>query len=394
MNSDDHTDGPAPSRLSPASDPGWLDAIVEIAVEHADEGIERLLRLVRTQLGLDIAVVNRLQPGEMITVAIDGSSDAFAWSVGHAYELGGTWCKAVLEGRLPNVIPDTSVHEVRREAPREPSDPHAYVAVPVRFSSGRLWGLLCGASASAQPELGETHVKLLLVVARLIAEELERRELERHAREAGSVRAFLVSLAARDAYTGDHTAEVVDVAAAVARRLGLTERDVTLVREVALLHDIGKIALPDSILKKPGPLADWEWRLVREHPAVGAQMVAAVASTAHLAAAVRAEHERWDGSGYPDGLYGAEIPLASRIILACDAYHAMMSRRPYRAPLPEELARSELRANAGEQFDPAVVHALEDVLDSGFPVVGSHAAAGLVFGTEDPIDGPGHNRRG
>ena len=95
-------------------------------------------------------------------------------------------------------------------------------------------------------------------------------------------------------------------------------------------------------------------------------MVAAVASTAHLAPAVRAEHERWDGEGYPDGLAGASIPLASRVILVCDAFHAMTSKRPYRGPLPEAIARRELRENAGAQFDPAVVEALEAALDAGF----------------------------
>ena len=101
--------------------------------------------------------------------------------------------------------------------------------------------------------------------------------------------------------------------------------------------------MPEAILQKPGGRStDAEWRIVRAHPAIGERVVASIASLAHLAPAVRAEHERWDGGGYPDGLAGEEIPLASRICLACDAWHAMTSDRPYRAALPQDEARAEL----------------------------------------------------
>jgi PAS domain S-box-containing protein len=174
--------------------------------------------------------------------------------------------------------------------------------------------------------------------------------------------ALLAALDARDHYTGAHSEAVVDLSRAVALRLGLPERQVEEVTQTALLHDIGKVGIPDSVLLKAGPLTELEWELMREHPAIGARIVSGLKPLAHLAPAVRAEHERWDGAGYPDGLSGTVIPVASRITLACDAYHAMISDRPYRKALGHEMARERLQNNAGSQFDPDVVTALIDVL--------------------------------
>jgi two-component system cell cycle response regulator len=118
------------------------------------------------------------------------------------------------------------------------------------------------------------------------------------------------------------------------------------------------VGIPDAILQKQGPLDDEEWQLMRQHPIVGERIIAGTPGLSHLAPAMRAEHERWDGTGYPDGLAGEQIPLASRITLACDALHAMTSNRPYRPAMPLSHAREELRAGAGSQFDPNVIKAL------------------------------------
>ena len=136
--------------------------------------------------------------------------------------------------------------------------------------------------------------------------------------------------------------------------------------QVALLHDVGKLGVPEAILQKPGSLDEAEWLIMRSHSAMGERVVASVPSLAHLAPAIRAEHERWDGAGYPDGLAGTDIPLASRICLACDAWHAMTSDRPYRAALSEPEARAELQRHAGTQFCPRTVAALLAMLD-GWP---------------------------
>jgi HD-GYP domain-containing protein (c-di-GMP phosphodiesterase class II) len=151
---------------------------------------------------------------------------------------------------------------------------------------------------------------------------------------------------------------VVELAARVTRQLRMPETFVAEVKQVALLHDVGKIGIPDAILGKPGPLDEAEWKLMHQHPIIGAGIVASIEPLAHLAPAVRAEHERCDGKGYPDGLTGEEIPFASRITLACDAHHAMLSSRPYRVAMDPVDAVAELRGNAGTQFDADVVDAL------------------------------------
>ncbi len=144
--------------------------------------------------------------------------------------------------------------------------------------------------------------------------------------------------------------------------MGLSDDEVAAVEQVALLHDVGKIGVPDSVLRKPAPLDAEEWEVMRAHPVTGARIVASVRSLAQLEPAVRAEHERWDGGGYPEGLAGTEIPIASRIVLACDAYHAMTSDRPYRRALAPEAARAELLRHRATQFCPDTVDAMLAVL--------------------------------
>ena len=171
-------------------------------------------------------------------------------------------------------------------------------------------------------------------------------------------------LEARDAVLAAHTNEVVRLARAIAYRIPY-EFSIETVISVAQLHDIGKVAVPDSILMKPGPLESSEWDLVRQHTITGEQIVGRVPGLDVVADAVRASHERWDGHGYPDGLSGYEIPLAARIVAVADAYAAMTTPdRPYRAPLSPAEAEAEVIRCAGSQFDPVVVEAFLAALDA------------------------------
>jgi diguanylate cyclase (GGDEF)-like protein/putative nucleotidyltransferase with HDIG domain len=170
--------------------------------------------------------------------------------------------------------------------------------------------------------------------------------------------ALAEALTERDRYTGEHSESVVELVASVARGLGLSACDISHIKAAALLHDIGKVAIPDHILNKRGPLTDEEWVVMREHPVVGERILRAIPGMGAIARIVRHEHERFGGGGYPDGIVGEAIPIGARIILACDAYHAMTSDRPYRKAMPYGEAIRELVENAGTQFDPRVTEVL------------------------------------
>jgi diguanylate cyclase (GGDEF)-like protein/putative nucleotidyltransferase with HDIG domain len=173
-----------------------------------------------------------------------------------------------------------------------------------------------------------------------------------------AIEALAVALLERDRYTGEHSEAVIEMSGAVARNMGLNMAEVERVKSAALLHDIGKVAIPDEILHKPGPLTDDEWRLMKEHPVIGERILRVLPGLGTVARIVRHEHERWDGNGYPDGLAGSAIPLGSRIIIAADTYHAITSHRPYRAARSHDAAVEELTSCAGSQFDPSVTAAL------------------------------------
>ena len=162
-----------------------------------------------------------------------------------------------------------------------------------------------------------------------------------------------------DAYTGVHTRHVADLATHVASTLGLTPQQQRTVEFGAILHDVGKIAMPKAIINKPGPLNEEEWAIMRTHTVEGQRMLDEIGGfMSEVGKVVRWSHERFDGGGYPDGLAGEKIPIESRIVFCCDAFDAMTTDRPYRRSLGEAVALDELRANAGTQFDPRVVTAL------------------------------------
>jgi diguanylate cyclase (GGDEF)-like protein len=155
----------------------------------------------------------------------------------------------------------------------------------------------------------------------------------------------------------EHGDTVAELAAATARELSLTDAEVETIALAAQLHDVGKLAMPAGIVNKPGPLNAAEWSFMRRHTLIGERILRAAASLASVATVVRSSHERWDGGGYPDQLAGPDIPLASRIVIVCDAFAAMTEPRPYRESLTEAAAIVEIHHCAGTQFDPDVVQA-------------------------------------
>jgi two-component system cell cycle response regulator len=168
-------------------------------------------------------------------------------------------------------------------------------------------------------------------------------------------RALLSALAQRDPDLSDHVDDVADLAEGTARALGCSVAQIERIRLAAELHDIGKMAIPEEVLRKPGALSEQEWALMRQHTVAGERIIASATALADVAPLVRASHERWDGRGYPDGLAGEQVPRGARIIAVCDSYHAMTSDRSYRKAMSGEVALAELRAGAGTQFDPEIV---------------------------------------
>jgi PAS domain S-box-containing protein len=326
-------------------------------------GIVRLLELARGQLGMPVSFLSRVVGDDLVLAASVGDHGQMAMVQGEVLPLAQTLSEQTLDGRDGLNVTDLADVPAARgaELVRGPALT-AYSGVPVRLSSGEIFGTLCCIDTRAHPELGERHVELLAFLAQLVAELVEDEGEQRAARDAEAsatgVRTLLIALEARDHYTGEHSKKVVALASGVSRRLGLSDKATRDIEQVALLHDIGKVGIPDSILQKQGPLDEQEWELMRQHPIIGERIVAGTPGLASLAPAMRAEHERWDGDGYPDGLAGDRIPLASRITLACDALHAMTSDRPYRQAMTPPRAKQELRRCAGSQFDPSVITAL------------------------------------
>jgi ribonuclease P protein subunit RPR2 len=186
---------------------------------------------------------------------------------------------------------------------------------------------------------------------------------ELQASYVATVRALVDAVEARDAYTGAHAGRVAAYGLELARRV---EPDLACDPQTEfgfLLHDVGKIAIPDEVLHKADDLGPEEQALMRSHPQVGYEIVRAVGFLAAAAQVVRHHHERWDGEGYPDGLSGQDIPLAARIFSVADALDAITTDRPYRPGQPIARARAEIRTLAGTQFDPAVVARLDEISD-------------------------------
>ncbi len=192
-------------------------------------------------------------------------------------------------------------------------------------------------------------------------------ERDRHARFLAA-EGLARAVDARDAYTGEHSAEVGELAARIAARMGRDSDEVELLRLAGSLHDVGKLAIPEDILRKPGPLSEAERIVLERHPQIGFRMLDSL-GVEPVATWVLHHHERWDGSGYPNRLAGAGIPLGARILFVADAYDAMTTDRVYRGRLSHERAVHELERCAGTQFDPDVVAALRAELeDAGEPV--------------------------
>ena len=232
--------------------------------------------------------------------------------------------------------------------------------------------------ATKEPIALATVVPLLWLLTVFSRERKERyaAALELSQTYRGTVMVLSDVVEADDNYTAYHCRSVVELATAVGQHLKLKPDELQELEIAALLHDVGKIAIPKEILNKPAKLTDAEFELMKTHTLEGQALLDRIGGRlARVGTIVRSCHERWDGRGYPDGLLGEEIPLAARIVFCCDAYSAMTTHRPYRTAMPRSEAISELRSNAGSQFEPRIVDALIIVLDETEEVAQSYSDA-------------------
>jgi diguanylate cyclase (GGDEF)-like protein len=263
--------------------------------------------------------------GEKLAEAIDGH--------GHAYRLGGDEFCALLHHTADEHVAD-AVHALNEQGPEfRISTSHGSVLIPA--------------------DARDPEAALKLADERMYAD--KRRGRPSSSLQTRDVLMQVLTESEPDLHA--HTSDVAQLSRAVGVELGLDGEDADVLVRAAELHDIGKVAIPDAILHKPGPLDEREWELMRQHTVVGERIVVAAPALRPVARIVRASHERWDGAGYPDRVSGADIPLGARIVAVCDASDAMTTGRPYRAAVDLDTAIAELQNCAGTQFDPAVVDA-------------------------------------
>jgi two-component system cell cycle response regulator len=235
----------------------------------------------------------------------------------------------------------------------ERGDELARIAVEALSDSGDAFEIGCSYGIACVPADAITvEDALRLADQRMYANKAGRASASRQSTDV-----LLKVLSERSPDLDEHLSGVARLAAHTAQRLELPDHEVGRIRLGAELHDVGKTAIPEAILTKPGPLDDDEWAFVRRHTLIGERIVRAAPSLAHVAELVRSSHERFDGGGYPDGLAGREIPLGASIVAVCDAFDAMVGERPYRKAMPIADALAEIRRCAGTQFDPAVAEA-------------------------------------
>jgi ribonuclease P protein subunit RPR2 len=197
------------------------------------------------------------------------------------------------------------------------------------------------------------------------------RSQELHDSYMATVRALSNAVEARDAYTGKHAERVTAYGMEIAREFGVRLSEVPELEFGFLLHDVGKVAIPDAILYKPGPLTEKERALMAQHPLIGADIVHGIDFLGDAAQVVRSHHERWDGAGYPDGLAGDRIPVSARVFAVADVLDALTTKRPYRDPSSFGVARGMILDAAGTHFDPRVIAAFEAIPDQRFETIGA-----------------------
>jgi putative nucleotidyltransferase with HDIG domain len=300
---------------------------------------------------------------ELVIHSLAGETDNWTAQVGDTVDISDY----SLNGMASEVGPfsATNMDEMTPPAPSL-APPGAQSILVGRLSSrGKLLGLIAVSSTKRGAFSEPGQLELFIDITNQAAVAVDNAEMYTRLEETfwSTIRSLAEAIDAKDSYTRGHSDRVAEYAEALTRKLDLGDEMLNAVRCAGYLHDIGKIGIPDAILLKPGKLTDDEYRQIMNHPKLSHKIIEPVEFPYEVKPFVRHHHERIDGSGYPDGLVGEDIPLGARIIGIADAYEAMTSDRPYRKALSIDSALEELRRCSGTQFDSGLVAAFLEVID-------------------------------
>lgn len=245
-------------------------------------------------------------------------------------------------------------------------DIHSVVCVPIETTEGII-GVIYADMIGESEAFAKHDLELLAAVATQAGVAIQRVQLADRLRQllSGTVRALVATIEAKDEYTRGHSERVTVYACQVGRAMGLDESEIRTLELAGFLHDVGKIGVPERILRKPGILTAEEYKVVQQHPTLGEAIVRNIEGAEGIARSVRHHHERWDGKGYPDGLAESNIPLLARILAIADTFDAMSSPRSYRDAINSKAVLDEIRRTSGKQFDPTVAEAFLKEVESG-----------------------------
>jgi diguanylate cyclase (GGDEF)-like protein len=337
------------------------NALLEIsrelaAAEGLDEVLARLVELTGKTLSAERASVWLQEPenGDLVPLVLWGHDDEARRSL-HGVRFPAEVAQRLFSSHEPFVLSAEDVAKIDGA----PSIAGLSIALaPLHLDAGRV-GCIAVLTPEGDIEASDRRMRLLAGIAHQAKLAIQNAGSFQSLEETflSTVEALANALEANDEYTSSHARWITDMALQVGRELGLDAKTLKRLELGALFHDIGKIGIPSSILAKPGPLTPEERAVIETHPELGERILAPISRLEDVRPIVRHAHERWDGAGYPDGKSAEDIPIEARVILVCDAFHAMTSDRPYRTRMPLEAAFRQLEENAGTQFDPSVVEA-------------------------------------
>lgn len=323
------------------------------------------LEEVLSLIGKIACAVTKSDAASVILVNIDASGISVGGSFGINKSTARSgpleFEKAVLQhlasAKTSLLINDTASNpKFNRPALLKEGDFSSALCTPVIFNRRFLAGLIL--YSLKQKVYAKDHIKILAALAYQIALVIQNYYLytNMHMNYFNTIKALVLAMEAKDPYTKGHSERVTEYALTIAGNMSLHPEQVQMIKYCGMLHDLGKIAISDSILNKRGSLTPSERIQIQRHPVEGAAVLSPLAFLRHGISLVRYHHERFDGTGYPDGLRGERIPIAARILACADAYDAMTSDRPYRSKLSPDMAIQELKVNSGTQFDPQVTN--------------------------------------